>query len=135
MSAGFKSRTLLLVRKFDVICSGRMDPNVDMTVALFIEIEEDVSFRLGEVETSSSRFSLTLLTSEKEAALRRRLADKVRSGWTLLSPELLQPARITSATDTVNTYNVSFFIIFQTSPSSSPTVSNSRITDCRSFLR
>ena len=82
--------TLLLVRKPDVICSGRMEPNLERTVAFCMEMEEEVSLLLGDTwEVSGSRVSLRLLTSECEAALTRREAERVRSGWTLLSPEVL----------------------------------------------
>ena len=78
--------TLLLVIKLVVICSGKMDPNLDL--AFCIEIEEEVSLLKGEAWlVSGSMVSLMLLTSEWVLEALSKVADKVRSGWRLLRPE------------------------------------------------
>ena len=57
--------TLLLVKKPDLICSGRIEPSLERTVAFCIEMEEQVSLLLGETwKVSGSRLSQMLLTSE-----------------------------------------------------------------------
>ena len=84
----------VLVRKLVVICSGRMEPSLDLTIALdmegFASLLGDAP-RLPDSLTSRSATSRTRLPESEleEEGFSSCVAERVRSGWRLLRPDVL----------------------------------------------
>ena len=81
----------VLVRKLVVICSGRIEPSLDLTMAL----DRDGDLLLGSLllsgcsETARARLpDLDTDLGDWEGAS-SWVAERVRSGWRLLRPEVL----------------------------------------------
>ena len=93
ISTGSSSSALVsvLVRKLVVICSGRIEPSLDLTMAL----DRDGDLLLGSLlvsgcsETARARLpDLDTDLGDWEGAS-SWVAERVRSGWRLLRPEVL----------------------------------------------
>merc|ERR1712218_296080 len=90
----------VLVKKLVVICSGRMEPSLDLTMALELagacspppprrgDMREVVFPAESAAWSGSAASTTTLLASEWGSGF-SRVADSVRSGWRLLNPEVL----------------------------------------------
>ena len=85
LHASSPTLVLVLVRKLVVICSGRMDPSFDLTIALDMEVDI-FSFLQGEAITrdmlssSTSSMSITMLPVLECWFGFSMVADKVKSG-------------------------------------------------------
>ena len=83
-----------MVRKLVVICSGRIEPSLDLTMALdmegFASFLGDAPRLPGSLASRSATSRTRLPESElEEEGFSSCVAERVRSGWRLLRPDVL----------------------------------------------